>query len=556
MHVTSSKLKNSSGWRSRTQRGVSLILACCALTFVIPLTGLVVDVGILYVVRGKLQASVDGASLAAARALNLGQTTTAQAGSAKQNAVNWFYANFPTSNWATSGTVMDLTSVNVFDDTNNPQLRNVTVTASTLAPTYFMHWFNKNSVLVNATGNASRRDVVAMLVLDRSGSMCYPGSQPCDSGDTTSACAAMITAAKTFTGQFAAGRDRIGLLTFSDGAYIHSAPTTNFQAVLGYSNTGGSGAGSIDTINCNGGTGTAGAVSLAYNELYKMALPGALNLIVLETDGLPNTVAYNFWDGSSPAGLDATSGCTDNNGKTRAKSGWATLASMKPWTSGHSMNTGGIGYMSDIPAGAIGSFYASDPGQSGGPFHYLLYNPWQTSASNNSNSIAANGAGGHFSSGVSSDYSDIDWLPGTDIYGNSVKPTSAYKTVSLTGGRINLTASDSTDWPNTHGAALNATDNAAYRARTNSTLPATMFIIGLDSNKGATPPDAILLQRMANDAKGDTFNATQLYFDCATETDCITYPTQPLGTFIYSPNTAQLNHAFLTISSQILRLSR
>ena len=64
-------------------------------------SGLVVDLGILYSAKARLQAAVDGAALAAARALNLGQTTTAQAASAQQNAVNWFYANFPAGNWAT-----------------------------------------------------------------------------------------------------------------------------------------------------------------------------------------------------------------------------------------------------------------------------------------------------------------------------------------------------------------------------------------------------------------------------------------------------------------------
>ena len=64
-----------------------------------------------------------------------------------------------------------------------------------------------------------------------------------------------------------------------------TAPSTDFQTVLGYSNTSGSATGLIDAINCNGGTGTAQAISLGYNELYKKNLPGALNFIMLFTDG-------------------------------------------------------------------------------------------------------------------------------------------------------------------------------------------------------------------------------------------------------------------------------
>ena len=90
--------------RLRKQKGTSLFLGTASLVFIIPLIGLFIDVGILYAVKSRLQASVDGAALAAARALNLGSTTAAQATTAKQNAVNWFYANFPPGTWTTSGT--------------------------------------------------------------------------------------------------------------------------------------------------------------------------------------------------------------------------------------------------------------------------------------------------------------------------------------------------------------------------------------------------------------------------------------------------------------------
>ena len=118
----------------------------------------------------------------------------------------------------------------------------------------------------------------------------------------------------------------------------------------------------------------------------------------------------------------------------------------------------------------------------------------------------------------------------------------------------NLTGTPGTDWPHIHAAALNATDNAAYNARTNATLPAYVFVVGLGGNDG-NPPDPILLQRLANDADGDQFNNPAAYPACATETGCVTYPSQPQGQFIYSPTAAQLGQAFLEISSQILRLS-
>jgi hypothetical protein len=276
---------------------------------------------------------------------------------------------------------------------------------------------------------------------------------------------------------------------------------------------------------------------------------------MLETDGLPNTLAYNWWDGAS-AGISAGSSCQDAAGHTKAGGGWTTLASMRQWTPGYNMNNGGTGYMANIPAGAIGSFYTADPAQ--GTFFINLFNPWQTAANGSNNSIAVTAAapGCQFASGTTTTYSDFSWLPGTDVYGNSVSPaTNPYKTITMSGGHIPLTGTIATDWTNAHGGALNATDNAAYRARTNATLPAYMFVIGLGGNSG-NPPDPILLQRMANDPNPDRFNSPVAYQPCASETGCVTYPSQPQGTFIYSPNSTQLGQAFLSISSQILRLSR
>jgi Flp pilus assembly protein TadG len=546
--------------RRNREKGASLFVAIAALVWVvIPMLGLVVDLGILYSAKARLQAAVDGAALAAARALNLGQTTAAQATSAQQNAVNWFYANFPNGNWATFNTVMTTASVTVVNSPNNANLRQVTVTASTSVPTWFMKYVGFSATVLNSSGQASRKDLVAMLVLDRSGSMCavngVAGSQPCSKSNTTSACAAMINAAKAFTGSFAEGRDQIGMITFSDGYYLDSKPTTDFQTLFGYTNSS-SGTGMIDNITCGGGTGTAAAVSLAYNELYKIAEPGAMNLIMLETDGLPNTLVYNYYatpGTTSTLALNTTSACQDATGKTWANNGWRTTTSAPQWIPSISMNSTGAGYMANVPAGAIGGFYTSDPAQ--GTYIDVLFNPIQTSDSSHSSNtnslyVTTTAAGCNFNN-----YSnDFNWLPGQDVFGNQVAPSNEYLPLALTGGYNNLTGTPNTDWPHTHAAALNATDNAAYNARTNATLPAYVFVLGLGGNDG-NPPDPVLLQRMANDPNADQFNSPAVFPACSTEPTCINYPSQPQGVFIYSPTSAELGQAFLAISSQILRLS-
>jgi Flp pilus assembly protein TadG len=545
------------------QSGASLFLAIAALVWVvIPMLGLVVDIGILYSVKARLQAAVDGAALAAARALNLGQTTAEQATAAQQNAVNWFYANFPPGNWSTTGTVMTTANVIVVNSPGNANLRQVTVTASTNVPAWFMRFVGFTSTALSVSGQASRKDLVAMLVLDRSGSMCavngVAGSQPCSKSNTATACAAMITAAKNFTGSFAEGRDQIGMLTFSDGFYLDTKPTISFQSLLGYSNAAGSSNGAIDNITCGGGTGTAAAISLAYNELYKIAEPGAMNLIMLETDGLPNTLVYNFYATPGTIGtlaLNTASNCVDQNNLTYKNNGWRTTTSARTWITGIPMNTNGAGYMANVPAGAIGGFYTSDPAQ--GTYLDAMFNPNQTTDSSNStNSLYLPNANGCLFDGTLTGMygTDLNWLPGQDVFGNQVAPTNEYLPLALTSGYNNLTGTANTDWKYTHAAALNATDNAAYNARNNATLPAYVFVIGLGGNDG-NPPDPILLQRLANDSSADQYNNPAAYPACSTEPSCITYPNQPQGQFIYSPTAAQLGQAFLAISSQILRLS-
>lgn len=549
--------------RMRGQRGVSLFVGIASLLVIIPMLGLMIDVAVLYNVKGRLQAAVDGASLAAARALVLGTTTSAQATSAKQNAVNWFYANFPAGNWASTGTVMDQTTVTVADDATNPHLRNVTVTASTNAPTYFMKWLNFGAVTVSASGNASRRDVVMMMVLDRSYSM-----------QLASACGDLITAAKVFTGQFAAGRDRIGMVSFATDVVVHSQPTTNFQTTLGYSNSSGSGTGAIDTITCNGNTNTAQALSIAYNELWKMNMPGAMNVIMLETDGLPNTLTVNFWDSvHTVAGISSSSGCTDTANKTKSASGFGSAAVLPNWSNrvplcGLGGGTCGSnnsylpGNPTQTPAGIVGAVGTTDPGDPGTPPNYFLVmqQPYNGNSQGGFNFINASGSCAFNSNNTPTTApSDLAWLPTTDVYGNQLNPSNAFLGVSLSGGYV-----QNSGWTNMHNAAQNAADNAAYQMRNGFNLPSPnnstllqpyIFVLGLGGSPG-TPPDYVLMQRIANDPNGDNYNIPAKYSACGLEANCVNYPSQPQGTFIFSINKQQLSQAFLQISSQILRLSK
>src|SRR5665213_4071086 len=147
--------------RKLRQSGTALIVGTVSMVLVVPMIGLAVDVGLIYALKAQLQASVDGASLAAARALSLSASTASQVTDAQDNANNWFYSNFPNTYWGATSTDMapDDAHVHVYDDPTNPHLRHVDVTAAIDTPNYFMRWFGSPSTHIVAKGYASRRDV-------------------------------------------------------------------------------------------------------------------------------------------------------------------------------------------------------------------------------------------------------------------------------------------------------------------------------------------------------------------------------------------------------------
>jgi Flp pilus assembly protein TadG len=552
----------------REERGIVLILATVSLVMLVPMVGLSVDVGYLYAVKARLQAAVDGASLAAARALNLGATTAAQADAARQNAVNWFYSNFPPGNWATTNTVMNTGTVQVYDSPINPNLRHVDVSATTRVPTFFLKWFDVDYTEISAVGFSSRRDTVVMMVLDRSGSM-----------NNTSSCGTLRNAAKLFVGQFAAGRDRIGMVSFSDGTGPIYPPTQNFRSVLGFTAGSSSGTGAIDNIVCLGGTSSAQAITIGYNELYKTNLPGAYNVLLFETDGLPNTLVLDWWDPtradpnkSGLVNLGATTGCQDSAGRARGYPGWNMDSRRRNWMA-TGVNLGG--FLGMIGPGMIGAMASSDPGGTSifalaNPFHSTQNMGLQSSTGGSTNSRYASTAtpGCMFNSSIT-DVSDFQWIPRTDVFGNDVRPADNFRPVTMVDVNNNVTSvpanmralqftgmTTSARWQNFNNAALNASDHAAFRARqgVNGGIAATVFVIGLGGNAtGAATPSYQLMQRWANDSRADQFNSPPLY---PATTLPASFSSQPKGMLVFSSNQNDLRRAFLQISSQILRLTQ
>ncbi len=75
----------------RARRGFAIILTALMLTIVVPMVGLVIDVGIMYAIRTRLSLACDAAALAAARSLAVGQTLADQETSARARAESFFF---------------------------------------------------------------------------------------------------------------------------------------------------------------------------------------------------------------------------------------------------------------------------------------------------------------------------------------------------------------------------------------------------------------------------------------------------------------------------------
>jgi Flp pilus assembly protein TadG len=263
--------------RRSGQRGFAITFYATMLFFVIACVGLAVDVGTIYMIKARMSSAVDAAALAAGRSVNLANTIGEAQTAAMSTANNFFTANFPNGYFNTLGTpTVTPTLTQETDGNDNPNgVLDIKVTASASAPTYFMNIFNVHSITVSASGTASRRGLVLMLVLDQSSSM--------NTATTPTACQAMVTAAQNFI-TLLSPYDYVGLVTFDLTANMMDSPTTNRTQV----NT------DIANITCQSNTNTISALELAYQQIKLTNLPLALNSIILFTDGSPNGITAKF----------------------------------------------------------------------------------------------------------------------------------------------------------------------------------------------------------------------------------------------------------------------
>ncbi|MEZ5399327.1 MAG: VWA domain-containing protein [Bryobacteraceae bacterium] len=494
--------------KGRRSRGFAIILTALMLTFIVPLVGLAIDGGILYSVRARLSAASDAAAMASARALATGLTIQEQEASAVARAQAYFAANFPSGSFDTSNPTVGAVVQEV-----NLVTRRVTVNAGVTPPVYFMRYLGWGSgsktLRVNVTGQASRRDINLMMVIDRSGSL-----------QTAGACDDLETAAQAFTALFANQRDRLGLITYGGSYRLDYAPTKDFKT----SPTLNSEIDKLFPGGCSGWTGSAQGLWQGYQQLVTLDEPGRLNVILFFTDGQPNTVT-NDW----PLDVNGTPG---NSDMTRCYD-WEHGKKYNQWGydpsnlkyRGYIAQDIGSGNTDGIRGHEANAMPTDDPGKVSIPVGYSG-TPKSTSddcwfrTTNSINSIVER---------------DVPYYPDTDFYGNSMfgfKSVNTWSSGPYSGKvryQSGLTGLN---------ASINALDSAALRIRQkvgNPNLTTMIYAIGLG---GVGEAESDILERVANDRDSAIFDNNS-----------------PEGLYVYAPNPAALNEAFVRIASEILRYS-
>jgi hypothetical protein len=280
--------------RKPRERGIAIIISAILLMFTVGIVGLAIDGGVAYFVKGRLMAAVDSAALGAGRGLNLGDTIAEAETQAGLSAQRFFKANFPDNFMGTDPAKTSIVPEFQMIMSNGAPtgVLQVTVTGEVTAPTYFMKIFSKDNMVVRASGTATRRTLVMMLILDVSGSMSARqttvGTIPSTVTATSRPCDAMVYAAARFIKYFSP-YDYVGFSTFSSSSRVVYPPSTNFK------NGGSSGMeDALADVNCSGGTNTAPALNISYDQIINVGLKLAMNSIVLFTDGMPNQVTGNW----------------------------------------------------------------------------------------------------------------------------------------------------------------------------------------------------------------------------------------------------------------------
>lgn len=265
------------------QKGQIAIMTAASIIVLIGVVGLAIDSGLGYIVKAKLNAAVDAASLAGGRALSQGDTQANQRLYATQAAQKFFHANYPTGYMGSTPSDPAIT-VSFIPPPNCTPPRCGTVidvSATATLPVSFMQVLNFNLLNVGASATAVRQNVDLAFVVDITGSLYDVRNSVRDR-------------AQKFLDHLDSSSDRVALISYQRGARVNDAirtVTRGFDRSTMQSH--------IANLDFEGNTNSAEGFWQARNQLNSVPTTplgnrSNLRVIVFFTDGSPNTFASTF----------------------------------------------------------------------------------------------------------------------------------------------------------------------------------------------------------------------------------------------------------------------
>ncbi|CAG2156821.1 vWA domain-containing protein [Cupriavidus numazuensis] len=491
----------------RRDRGQITIIVGTLMIGLVGIVGLAIDGGMAYIVKAKLNAAVDSAAVAAARAVTNGTNQAEQTASARQAAQDFFAANFP-SGYLMSTPKLGVTTV----DFNTPTAGAVTigVSASADKPLNLMKVLGFDKVAVAANSQTIRRDLDLIFVIDSSGSM----------GPVWST---VRSNANTFLDQFSPSTDRVGLVHFSAGAVSDIAinkvqrgfdrPTMQAK---------------ITSLSNGGNTNYAEGLYQARQQLDSI-LPvnrSSLRVIVFFSDGKPNTLAASYPLTGSTSTTVTTEVCTGKNGKK------CDSTSTNPAVKNITSCDGGV-----TATGGMNGFYMPD--QQATKMPGACASIGMTNDTTNSSTSSTVGSGKDavtttVTTSVTANSTTPTKMPQNYDLHSATDSTQTFKIVGSESIGSGYTVGSTFNNTNVANAAINVPLEMASYLRSKGTY---IFTLGLDGNGGF---DEGLLKSMANTAdSGKMYN-----------------PNQPSGIYCYAKTINDLKPCFSKLASEILRISK
>jgi Flp pilus assembly protein TadG len=507
MHVSSFKVNQRRaiiGAEKAGERGIAVLVTAILLAVALPVVGLMFDSTLLFVIKARLQGAVDGAALAGARALARGANSGAQIANAQTVSTDYVKLNYPSTYFFSGAPSIPTPTV----DLSVANQRTITVNANVSFPGLFMPYLmGSGATLVAASAQVTRKDVNVMMVLDRSNSMALSLS-----------CNPMIAAATNFVGQFAPGRDNVGLITFASSTYVNFPLASTFLSASPDLPT------LIGNIACAGSTSSAEALSIAYQQLAALNQPGALNVILFFTDGQPTGVTFDM-------PILNTSPCSAfTTGNPTGPGGYPLPGNAKGYIRGT--------YNTFINANQFWGILQHN-GVPGSPALQVIANGDYVPAPNSTGCNYDSGWVNNGGINNMTDTSDVAGLPLLDIWGNSAN--TAYQPVTLANGLIDV----NNPGQNAPAMALNAADSAATNIRNGMVDPVSgnsvpnVLILSIGLGNALIPVSPTFLQRVSNDPASPIYDSTK-----------------SAGKYYSAPTVADLQPAFQAVASEILRLAR